>query len=130
MEQFLNQDQIGITVDTNSVIDEITVDPRVRGQQEAWRIAWIKGLGFSNEINRSLLYQNTLMVVPLFSQEELAKIYGGFEKASLPRWSNGRAVSKHGDEAILLCLPTRWSVHRDCGQRHIGVTTRERNLTR
>ena len=73
--EFLNQDQIEISVDPNSLIDEITVDPRVRGgQQEAWRIAWIRGLGFSNEINRSLLYQNTLMIVPLFSQEELAKL--------------------------------------------------------
>lgn len=71
--EFMDQDQIEIAIDPNSLIEEITIDPRVLGgEQEAWRINWIRDLGFKNKINRSLLYLGAALIVPLFTQDELA----------------------------------------------------------
>jgi hypothetical protein len=80
-QQFLNQEQIETVVDPNWLIDEITIDPRIRaGQQELWRTQWIRDHGFKNEVNRSLLYLGTSMIVPLFTQEELANIFNSKPK--------------------------------------------------
>ena len=44
------------------------------GNQEAWRTTWIRERGFKNEVNRSDLYRGIILVVQLFTQEELAQI--------------------------------------------------------
>ena len=62
-------------MDVTSVIEEITLDPRVRGSDEgAKRIEWIRGKGFSNEVKRSLLYLGVLLSVPLYSREDLEQL--------------------------------------------------------
>jgi hypothetical protein len=62
-------------VDVTSVIEEITLDPRVRGgDEEAKRIEWIRGRGFSNAVKRSLLYLGVLLSVPLFTGEDLEQL--------------------------------------------------------
>jgi hypothetical protein len=76
-KEFENQEQIEVTIDPNSLIEEITFDPRIRGgNQEAWRTKWIRERRFKNEVNRSLLYLGVGLVVPLFTQEDLAKLSG------------------------------------------------------
>jgi hypothetical protein len=56
--EFENKQQIEIPIDVNSLIEEITLDPRVPvGEQEHLRKQWLQQKGFKNEINRSTLYQ-------------------------------------------------------------------------
>jgi hypothetical protein len=73
--QFDTRDQVEVPIDPNFFIEEITFDPRIRGgNQEAWRTNWIRERRFNNEVNRSLLYLGAALIVPLFTQEELAKL--------------------------------------------------------
>jgi hypothetical protein len=89
-QDFLQKEQIEVAVDPNSLVEEITIDPRVRGgQQESWRSQQIRDAGFKNEINRSLLYLGTALTVSLFTQEELARASGGGEEA--PKEGKSRA---------------------------------------
>lgn len=72
-QEFAREEQIEISVDPNSFIEEITIDPRIlAGEQEAYRTNWIRNFGFKNDVNRSLLYLGVMLSVQLFNQEELA----------------------------------------------------------
>jgi len=72
--EFESKDQIDLELDANSLIEEITFDPRVSGgTQERWRTDWVRDRGFKNEVNRSHLYLGIMLIVPTFTQEELAQ---------------------------------------------------------
>jgi hypothetical protein len=74
-EELKKNEQIEVAIDPNSLIEEITFDPRIQGgDQEAWRTNWIRERRFKNEVNRSLLYRGISLIVPLFTQEQLAKV--------------------------------------------------------
>jgi hypothetical protein len=74
-KEFEKNEQIEVAIDPNSLIEEITFDPRIQGgNQEAWRTNWIRERRFKNEVNRSLLYRGISLIVPLFTQEELANL--------------------------------------------------------
>jgi hypothetical protein len=70
--KFEAQEQIEIPIDVNSVIEEITLDPRImQGGGELKRREWLEQNGFKNAIKTSLLYLRVLMQVPLFKPEDL-----------------------------------------------------------
>jgi hypothetical protein len=68
--KFEKQKTIEVPIDVNKVIDEITLDPRVR-YGEHRRKVWLEENGFKNTINTSLLYLGVILVVPLYTPEEL-----------------------------------------------------------
>jgi hypothetical protein len=64
--RFARQDVIDIPFDVNGVIEEITLDPRLRRDGgEGRRAEWLRASGFENTINTSMLYQRTLVMVHL-----------------------------------------------------------------
>jgi len=70
--EFEGKDQIEVPIDVNAVIEEITLDPRIpEGTKYANRERWLRQRHFKNEINKSLLYQKIIMMVPLYSPEDL-----------------------------------------------------------
>ena len=61
--EFEGKDQIDLAVDANSLVEEITFDPRIRGgTQELSRTNWVRDQGFKNEVNRSPLYRSIKIV--------------------------------------------------------------------
>jgi len=73
--KFESKDQIDLALDANSLVEEITFDPRVSGgTQEHWRTNWVRDRGFKNEVNRSHLYLGISLIVPTFTQEDLTQV--------------------------------------------------------
>jgi len=66
--RFERQDTIEVPFNANEVIEEITLDPRLRSDGgEGKREEWLRANGFKNIVNTSMLYQKTLLLVPLAS---------------------------------------------------------------
>lgn len=66
--RFEKQDFVEVPIDVNTVIDEITLDPRLRagGGGEQKRLDWLRSKGFKNAANVSSLYQRILIEIPLW----------------------------------------------------------------
>lgn len=70
--KFQNQEFIEVPIDVNAVVEEITLDPRLRsGGGEPKRREWLETNGYKNSINSSALYQRLMITVPLFKPEDL-----------------------------------------------------------
>ena len=70
--EFQDQGKIEVPIDVNDLIQEITLDPRLRiAGGEGKRKDWLETNGFKNIINTSLLYQKLNMLVPLFKPEDI-----------------------------------------------------------
>jgi len=60
-KEFADKKLIEVPIDLNAVIEEITLDPRVRGgTQEYERTEWLRSAGFNGTVNRSSLYQKAI----------------------------------------------------------------------
>lgn len=71
--KYEKQEFIEVSIDANTVIEEITLDPRLRagGGGEPKRREWLETNGFKNTINASGLYQRCLIQIPLYKPEDL-----------------------------------------------------------
>lgn len=71
--KFEKQEFIEVPIDVNAVIDEITLDPRLRagGGGEYKRLEWLKANGFKNPTSVSSLYQKVIFQIPLYKPEDL-----------------------------------------------------------
>jgi len=71
--EFEGKDFVEVPIDANDLIDEITLDPRLRagGGGEYKRLEWLRANGFKNATSVSSLYQKAMFLIPLFKPEEL-----------------------------------------------------------
>ena len=70
--EFKGEDQVEVPIDVNTVIEEITLDPRIpEGDKRIRREKWLRSKDFKNEISISMLYLGILLDVQLHPPEEL-----------------------------------------------------------